>query len=78
MEARTVTIETIFRRTRHWPATAGVQKGITGRRGRQEFRRLVMYAQQKAKLRIILVAALALGSSASVLSGTLTALSLSA
>ena len=37
-----------------------------------------MYAQQKAKLRIILVAALALGSSASVLSGTLTALSLSA
>lgn len=37
-----------------------------------------MYAQQKAKLRFILAAAVALGCSASVLSGTLTALSLSA
>jgi hypothetical protein len=35
-----------------------------------------MYAQQKAKLRLLLVAAAALGCSASVLSGTLTAMSL--
>ena len=35
-----------------------------------------MYAYQKASLRLLLVAAAALGCSATVLSGTLTALSL--
>ena len=35
-----------------------------------------MYVQQKAKLRLLLVAAAALGCSASILSGTLTAMSL--
>lgn len=37
-----------------------------------------MYAHKKAKLRLLLVAAAALGCSASVLSGTLTAMSLAA
>ena len=37
-----------------------------------------MYAQQKARLRLVVAAAVALGCSASVFSGTLTALSLSA
>jgi hypothetical protein len=37
-----------------------------------------MYIYQKAKLRLLLVAAAALGCSASILSGTLTALSLGA
>jgi hypothetical protein len=37
-----------------------------------------MYVQQKARLRKVLAAAVALGCTASVLSGTLTALSLSA
>jgi hypothetical protein len=51
--------------------------GVTGRQrpSTKNGRNTVMYAQQKRVLNILMVAAAALGCSASVLSGALTALS---
>jgi hypothetical protein len=63
---------------RHIGATAGDQKGVTATEaGSLTHRRLqVMFVQQqKGALQYLLVAAAALGCSASVLSGALSALS---
>jgi hypothetical protein len=53
-------------------------KGLPSAAPAASLRRPVMFIYQKSRLRFLLVAAAALGCSASVLSGTLTALSLGA
>jgi hypothetical protein len=61
----------------HPPDTADSEKQLVSREAAPR-RRLVMQIIEKATLRYLLVAAVALGCSASVLSGTLTMMSVAA
>jgi hypothetical protein len=73
----TVTIETKKTLRRHAPATGGAQKEATSRAG-CDTKESIMGFIEKAKLRAFLVVAVALGCSASVLSGTLTVMNIPA
>ena len=72
-----VTMETKKPVVRHFAETADSEKHQVSREAASR-RRLIMSYIEKATLRYLLVAAVALGCSASVLSGTLTVMSLAA
>jgi hypothetical protein len=73
-----VTIETNFNFFQHAAATAGGERGATSRGGWAHEGDGPLYMQRMARLRLILLAAIAAGCAASILSGLLTAFTLSA